>query len=256
MRSMRLFVVAVLAIVLALSSACILRPAFAQTAPVINSQWTNTPPVIDGKFVAGEWSNLQIFMTSPDYPIEAYAYFMNDNSYLYVLVDAVGDKTLGDSDECLLVFGFTYRVALRVYGNGNLSPSTGFDGAVGFDSSPNSPDQHRIYEFTIPLSLIHMQPGQSIEFCSPSWKGGVSIVYDANSGNDNIYPKGLVLEDADTWATLATQVSAPVGGFVEPVNKLSIIAPYLALFGLVAAVAIVITRKKPRCSEPHLHSRF
>ena len=65
---------------------------------------------------------------------------MNDNSNLYVLVDAVGDKTFAGSDECLLVFGFTSRVALKVYGDGTLSPTTGFDGAVGFDSSPNSPE--------------------------------------------------------------------------------------------------------------------
>jgi hypothetical protein len=242
---MRLFVIAVLAIVLALSSACMLRPTFAQTAPVINSQWTNTPPDIDGKFVAGEWSNLQISMTSPDYLIEAYAYFMNDNSYLYMLVDAVGDKNLVDRDECLVVFGFTDRVVLKVYGDGTLSPLTGFDGAVGHDSSPNSQTKHVIYEFRIPLSLIHIQPGQSIEFCSPSWKGGVSIVYDADTGNDNVYPKGLDVSDVTTWATLGTQVSAAVGGFLKPVNKLSMIAPYLALFGAIAAVAVVVTLKKP-----------
>ena len=41
--------------------------------------------------------------------------------------------------------------------------------------------------------------------------------------------------------------SVPVGGVVMPVNKLPVFAPYLALFGLVAAVAVVIAkpRKKP-----------
>jgi hypothetical protein len=40
---------------------------------------------------------------------------------------------------------------------------------------------------------------------------------------------------------------APVGGFMEPVNKLSIIAPYLIFFGLIVAVAVVIVKpwKKP-----------
>ena len=40
---------------------------------------------------------------------------------------------------------------------------------------------------------------------------------------------------------------APVGGIVAPTNKLSIIAPYLALAGLVAAVStvIVVRRRKP-----------
>jgi hypothetical protein len=40
---------------------------------------------------------------------------------------------------------------------------------------------------------------------------------------------------------------APVGGFMEPVNKLAIVTPYVALFGLVATVAVVIAKpwKKP-----------
>jgi hypothetical protein len=32
----------------------------------------------------------------------------------------------------------------------------------------------------------------------------------------------------------------PVGGFVEPVNKVAVFAPYLALLGVIAAVAIVV----------------
>jgi hypothetical protein len=35
--------------------------------------------------------------------------------------------------------------------------------------------------------------------------------------------------------------SSPVGGFMEPVNKLTVFAPYLALFGLVVTIAIVVT---------------
>jgi hypothetical protein len=44
-----------------------------------------------------------------------------------------------------------------------------------------------------------------------------------------------------------TEPIAPVGGFMEPVNKLAIIAPYLALFGLVATVAVWVAKswKKP-----------
>lgn len=44
-----------------------------------------------------------------------------------------------------------------------------------------------------------------------------------------------------------TESIAPVGGFMEPVNKLSIIAPYVALLGLVATVAVVVAKswKKP-----------
>ncbi|MGA2240028.1 MAG: hypothetical protein ABSG74_12535 [Candidatus Bathyarchaeia archaeon] len=221
--------------------------------PVINTAWTSSPPTIDGKFTQGEWHNLQISMTSPDYPIEAYAYFMNDNSNLYVLVDAVGDKTAGASDECLLWFGFShgyylYDARFDVYGDGHMTGTAGYDAAAGFDVSPNSPDQHRIYEFKIPLSLINIQPGQSIEFCSPSFKGN-SIVYDGKTGNDNIWPKGLDPTKEETWGILSTQaqpVSAPVGpvgGLMQPVNKLVVFAPYLALFGVIGAVAVVFWKR-------------
>lgn len=37
--------------------------------------------------------------------------------------------------------------------------------------------------------------------------------------------------------------SAPVGGFMQPVNKLAVFAPYLALFGVVAAVAIMVWKR-------------
>ena len=39
---------------------------------------------------------------------------------------------------------------------------------------------------------------------------------------------------------------APVGGVVMPINTLAILAPYLALAGLVAAVSIVVAVKKRR----------
>jgi hypothetical protein len=43
---------------------------------------------------------------------------------------------------------------------------------------------------------------------------------------------------------IAPKVQAPVGGVVEPVNTLAIAAPYLALFGVIAAVAVVVWKKR------------
>jgi len=37
---------------------------------------------------------------------------------------------------------------------------------------------------------------------------------------------------------------SPVGGVVEPVNRLTVFAPYLALFGIVAAVMVVVWKKR------------
>ena len=35
----------------------------------------------------------------------------------------------------------------------------------------------------------------------------------------------------------------PVGGFMEPVNKLAVFAPYLALLGVIGAVAVIYWKR-------------
>lgn len=41
-----------------------------------------------------------------------------------------------------------------------------------------------------------------------------------------------------------SSLGAPVGGFIETVNKSAVILPYLSLFGALAAAAIVIVKRK------------
>jgi hypothetical protein len=159
------------------------------------------------------------------------------------LVDAVGDTTQEALDECLLWFGFVqsppgYTAHVNVFGDETFTGTAGYSAAAGFDSSPNSPTPHMIYEFSIPLSLVQIQPGQSITFCSPYFKGK-SIVYDSATRLDNVWPKGLAEDDVSTWAILQTRLSRPVGGVVMSTNKLEILTPYLALVGLVTAVSAV-----------------
>jgi hypothetical protein len=40
--------------------------------------------------------------------------------------------------------------------------------------------------------------------------------------------------------TVPPPSAGPVGGVVEPVNKLAVFAPYVALFGIMAAVTVVM----------------
>jgi hypothetical protein len=71
----------------------------------------------------------------------------------------------------------------------------------------------------------------------------------------NVYLNGRAIshdtyyDDIDfTFRTYApSPVGAPVGGVVMPVNKLAIAAPYVAIFGLIAAVTLVAVApwKKP-----------
>jgi hypothetical protein len=245
--------------ILLVSFISVIVPFAYSQRPEITSQYTRNPPTIDGKFTAGEWSNLQIVMTEPDFPIDAFAYFMNDDSNLYVLVDAVEDTVQnpignGDADECLLIFDFESNKIIRIRGNNTVSEksSEDFEAAIGFDSSPNSPNIHVIYEFCIPLSYLSIEPGDPIDFCSPFWKSQASIPFDPSGGptNDNIWPPEIGTgsgwrTDRDLWGILSSGQEATVGGIVIPTNKPAMLAPYisLALIGAVISIMIRSLRK-------------
>lgn len=238
---------------------CFVAPAQAFRS-TINSEWTSRPPTIDGKYTAGEWLNLQINVQGPSYPgtyvKPTFVYFMNDNSRLYVLVDAAGDTTNDALDECLLVFGFDSKVSVEIIGMSGTELHVNFDAAVGFYSSPNNSTTHKIYEFSIPFSYINAQPGQPIDFSSPLSGKHLSLAnmplasmpYDATTFHDNVWPVGLVPGDITTYDILSMGSQpgpvAPVGGHIETSNKLAVVAPYLALLGVLAAVIALVQRKK------------
>ncbi len=226
-------------------------PSVSAAGPVIHSTWTSSPPTIDGIFTPGEWSGLQIVFEAPTYPasyvLPTYVYFVNDASNLYVMVDTVGDTDDSFGDECLMWFNYDgtgYALnEVKIEGASGTEATTPFHAKIGFGSSPNGAANHKIYEFSIPLSWLGMGPGQPVQFCSPRYQKGASIGYDSTTGRDNIWPLGLV--DPPIALDLWGQVQAgapplsPVGGFIEPVNKLSVLAPYLALFGMITTVAVI-----------------
>ncbi len=61
-----------------------------------------------------------------------------------------------------------------------------------------------------------------------------------DSGWEN--PSVSIPFDVVSGGTCNQQPVAPVGGVVLPVNRLAVMAPYLALLGLVATVAVVIVK--------------
>jgi hypothetical protein len=221
--------------------------------PVIHSRWTETAPSINGAFETGEWSGPQIVFQAPTYPasyvLPTYAYFVNDLSNLYVMVDAVGDTTESVRDECAFVLNFDSATRVIVFvtaqSTGQTS-SAGVSTMVGFGASPNSATPHRIYEFSIPLTLISATPGQSIDFSSPNVFFKPSMSYDIESGRDNVWPLNLNYLNEDTWGTLSLDSGTPVGGVLEPLNKAAILTPYLSLITLLGTVAAAMTVKKLR----------
>ncbi|WP_455367775.1 hypothetical protein [[Eubacterium] cellulosolvens] len=244
------------------------------TRPVINSQWTSSPPSIDGVVGSGEWSNLVISFTSSEYPdsyvLPTYVYFMNDAANLYVLVDAVGDTTNSTGDECLLIFDFNSDptngyTTVRIVQTGSDpitwdKSSSSFNAVIGFSGSP----LHKVYEFSIPFSFLGGSAGDSFDFCSPYWKGGPSgggsMPFDIYTSHDNVWPAVLGMEVGwkeliDGWGILNSKRQPqratadpdhPVGGVILPVNPLAVLAPYLALIGLAAALSTVYALKRKR----------
>lgn len=214
--------------------------------PILTSAWTDKAPKIDGVSSSGEWFNLVILMKPPSYPIEAYVYMMNDNNWLYVLVDAVGDTTNDADDECLLMFDYIGYIHVNIIGASGTTKSNSYRAAVGYGASPHSPGIHKIYEFKIPLSYVNLAPGGSVDFCSPTEAKGSSIVYDKSTGLDNIWPYWLVLGDEGTWGVLFAALrstGAAVGGYYMEANRLAILAPYVLLASVLVSLAFVIRRK-------------
>jgi hypothetical protein len=64
---------------------------------------------------------------------------------------------------------------------------------------------------------------------------GVSLGALVNSPGENF----LIRVDIDPIVA----PSGPVGGFMEPVNKLAVFAPYLALLGVIGAIAVVFWKR-------------
>ena len=59
--------------------------------------------------------------------------------------------------------------------------------------------------------------------------------------------KGTFTDQSGSTSATFTVDCPTVAGFIEPVNQLTILAPYVALVGFFAAatVAVVVFRKKP-----------
>lgn len=101
-------------------------------------------------------------------------------------------------------------------------------------------------------TLIRSDP--SFSYDMPDWSpdgtkiafsNGMASIYVMNADGSNLIDStpDMPTAEAPNWQRLpATPVVGPVGGFMEPVNKLVVLAPYLALFGLVATVAVVAVK--------------
>jgi len=154
------------------------------------------------------------------------------------MVDAAGDEADDALDECLLSFhsGGVLTEA-EIWGSSGTVKSNDFYAVIGFGDSPNNAEDHKMYEWRTPLSLINAEPGRSIDFCSPPFGhkpfNPVSMPYDADTGKDNVWPEGVIYDTLETWGILRVS-NPPVGGSIIQ-NHLNFL-----MFNLLGALLIII----------------
>ncbi len=185
------------------------------TFPVLDSTYVNTPPVIDGTYSPGEWAQAVVVdLTWEDPYNEVWGTMLiaNNGTHLFVCFDALGDQTDGIDDSSGIAFdsgnddtatdGMEDQFAIgpavtngqmhMVYYSGlgswdiecspfdELLPDhAGLAGAWGFGVSDEGSFDHRIYEYSIPLALLGLAPGDPIGFVGASMPA--PAVMDASS---------------------------------------------------------------------------
>ncbi|MGA2239600.1 MAG: choice-of-anchor U domain-containing protein [Candidatus Bathyarchaeia archaeon] len=120
------------------------------------------------------------------------------------------------------------------------------DGLFSFTISGLSPGATVTVTVTLPsplpagsFSYWKFQTGAWSRFSSASLDSTrtiITLTFTADASGTVTDPGGPVIVPPPS--------AGPVGGVVEPVNKLVVFAPYVALLGLVSAVTVVVA--KPR----------
>ena len=75
------------------------------------------------------------------------------------------------------------------------------------------------------------------------WSWGVNADKLSISSNGATLAVGTPIATTGFLLSTGFQTPTPVGGFMEPVNKLAVFAPYLALLGVIGAVAVIYWKR-------------
>jgi hypothetical protein len=224
--------------------------AHAQGPTIVCQPLSGVPPTIDGTIGAGEWpATPNMTLGAPNYPIDTNFTCVYDAQNLYVLVDAVGDTTQSDWDECLLVFDLPASHKIVEVWKSATAVVHRFDGGSSGQSDMGF-GGHRVYEFMINLGSIGLQRGGAIPFYSPAeYKGPgswASMPFDNGSTpvRDNIFPYDLqvtvgpgdAISSVTNYATLVLYNTSPAPA-LSPVGMICV-----AL--LLVAIGVLLLRRR------------
>lgn len=237
----------------------ILSPAYGNLVITLQSTYTETPPIINGSFTPGEWPSTEA-LEIPS-PIHTRVYISNNNTYLYMFVDAAtvsGDYTEEDQDHCsVYVYNSGKGLRITVLGDETkycestdsasaplswttISCPSGVQAVAGFGPGPDITTPHRMYEFRIPLSFIGAASGGLIYFGSPEDVfDSIPFDYNGDSPRYNIWPLSANPIDFNTWE-LIRLASPGVGVAVPTITDWGMVIMSILLGGS----AIYLIRKK------------
>ncbi len=168
-------------------------PGAAHSGDSIDATWSATGPIVDGAMTAGEWAGAASVDLGaiPGNQLPSFLLVTNNDTYLWLAYDAVGDRTESGSDAAsfaldtghdgvgtdggedeFYVANFTAHLVWRGGAhtiedapfNTGLPDHAGLAGVRGFGPSDASATSHRFYEFQIPLVLIGASAADTVGF--------------------------------------------------------------------------------------------
>jgi hypothetical protein len=235
-------------------------PMTVSSVPISSACTSGTPPRIDGIYSASEWSAADETYVPITYYVNFpfYVYTMNDDTYLYICVDAAGDRSLTGSHHAGIFFDTDEDALLTIdaedgvqanYGGvteyknwdgsdrivrstsplgvpfiGGTHDEAGMIGAVGFGDSDREPQPHLIYEFKIPLAL-----GQLNAVMGDSLRPFIYIYGNQEESYWDVHTNPL---DPASYGhmTLATCITTPI-------TNHKVIAIFLILFSGIILIS-------------------
>ena len=218
----------------------------------ISSSWLTTEVSIDGKMSSGEWSDATAMHITSGYSVnfEYYLYIKNDDNWIFVCLDVVGDASQHSDDYAFIAFDtgndglLTHERedGIAVFGDGSVGhilynedsenwglahcwsnwataftgqdrDETGMVAALGFASSQNSAYEHNIYEFKIPMALgdLNAYPGDKIRLYME--------ILDQNAETFSLWPSDCIWKDLTTWAEVVLATSGPAPPTQPPTQQ-------------------------------------
>ena len=127
---------------------------------------------------------------------------------------------------------------------------------IAFSLSASSDGHSEIYWMKGDLTGVPTQlTTNSLNSLAPDWSpDGTKILFNrettsvwimnADGSEAHDLTPTMPNAGAPDWQRLPAASVTPVGGIIEPVNNLGVVAPYLALFGIIAAVAVIVWKKR------------